>query len=79
MSKGAFSYTAGVLNEGIKLYDPQKYRPLQDWIVRAPDGSFDKAQFCERLEALLARKNLEAEAEHAPASTVRGYPASSIA
>ena len=60
MSKGAFSYTAGVLNEGITLYDPQKYRPLQDWIVRAPDGSFDEGQFCARLEALLAHKNLEA-------------------
>jgi hypothetical protein len=77
MSKGAFSYTAGVLNAGITLYDPQKYRPLQHWIVRAPDGSFDKTQFCERLEALLARKNLEAEL--APASTQRGRPASSIA
>lgn len=60
MSKGAFSYTAGVLNEGITLYDPQKYRALQDWIVRAPDGSFDATQFTAHLEALLARKNLEA-------------------
>ena len=42
MSKGAFSYTAGVLNEGITLYDPQKYRPLHGWITRAPDGSFDE-------------------------------------
>jgi glycosyltransferase involved in cell wall biosynthesis len=60
MSKGAFSYTAGVLGEGVTLYDPQKYRPLQNWIVRAPDGSFDRAQFTERLEALLARRNVEA-------------------
>jgi len=59
MSKGAFSYTGGVLNAGITLYDPQKYRPLQDWIVRAPDGSFDKQRFRERLETLLARKNLD--------------------
>ncbi len=59
MSKGAFSYTAGVLNEGITLYDPQKYRPLEDWIVRAHDGSFDNRLFCERLEAHLARKNLK--------------------
>ncbi|MCZ7594417.1 MAG: hypothetical protein M5U16_05455 [Hyphomicrobium sp.] len=43
MSKGAFSYTAGVLNEGLVLYDPQKYRPLKGWIARAPDGSFDEA------------------------------------
>jgi len=77
MSKGAFSYTAGVLNERIVLYDPQKYRPLQSWIVRAPDGSFDTAQFTRRLEALLAQRNLEAE--HALAGTEREHPASSIA
>ena len=49
MSKGAFSYTAGVLHDGITLYDPQKYRPLQGWIVRAPDGSFDEALVARRL------------------------------
>ncbi len=41
---------------GITLYDPQKYRPLEDWIVRAPDGSFDEAVLRTRLEALMARK-----------------------
>lgn len=56
MSKGAFSYTAGVLNEGITLYDPQKYRPLEDWIVRLPDGSFDRAELSARLDVLLARR-----------------------
>jgi len=55
MSKGAFSYTAGVLNEGVTLYDPQKYRPLQSWVARAPDGSFDEAELARRLDALLAR------------------------
>jgi hypothetical protein len=60
MSKGAFSYTAGVLGEGVTLYDPQKYRPLRDWIVRAPDGGFDRGDFTERLEAQLARRNVEA-------------------
>ena len=54
-SKGAFSYTAGVLNDGITLYDPQKCRPLRDWIVRAADGSFDVDQFTRRLDALLKR------------------------
>jgi hypothetical protein len=54
-SKGAFSYTAGVLNDGITLYDPQKYRPLRDWIVRAPDGSFDARAFDRRLDAMLNR------------------------
>ena len=54
MSKGAYSYTAGVLNDGITLYDPQKYRPLQGWVVRAPDGSFDEALVARRLAPLLA-------------------------
>lgn len=54
-SKGAFSYTAGVLNDGITLYDPQKYRPLADWIVREADGNFDVAQFTQRLDATLQR------------------------
>lgn len=54
-SKGAFSYTAGVLNEGIILYDPQKYRPLDDWIVRSGDGRFDGEAFARRLDAVLQR------------------------
>ena len=55
MSKGAFSYTAALLNEGVVLYDPQKYRALQDWVVRAPDGSFDEADASARLAALFTR------------------------
>lgn len=54
MSKGAFSYTAGILNEGVTLYDPQKYRRLQPWVARAPDGSFDEKQVANRIAALLA-------------------------
>jgi hypothetical protein len=54
MSKGAFSYTAGVLHDGVTLYDPQKYRPLQGWIARASDGSFDDMAVAQRLDALLA-------------------------
>ncbi len=55
MSKGAYSYTAAVLHEGLTLYDPQKYRPLQGWVVRAPDGSFDEALVARRLAPLLGR------------------------
>ena len=56
MSKGAYSYTAAVLHEGLTLYDPQKYRPLQGWVVRAPDGSFDEALVGRRLAALLGQR-----------------------
>jgi hypothetical protein len=55
MSKGAFSYTAGVLHEGITLYDPQKYRPLHGWITRAPDGSFDEVLLARHLAAPLGK------------------------
>jgi hypothetical protein len=55
MSKGAFSYTAALLNEGIVLYDPQKYRALRGWVERTPDGSFDEAEVSARLAELFAR------------------------
>ena len=38
----------------VVLYDPQKYRALQDWVVRAPDGSFDEAEVSARLAPLIA-------------------------
>jgi hypothetical protein len=76
MSRGAFSYTAGVLNRGMVLYDPQKYRPLQDWIVRDQDGNFDAAAFDARLAALMMERAevppAEPEAElAAPRATAR--------
>ncbi|MBC7833415.1 MAG: hypothetical protein H7Y62_15495 [Hyphomicrobium sp.] len=55
MSKGAYSYTAAVLHEGLVLYDPQKYRPLQEWVVRAPDGTFDEALVARSLARLLGK------------------------
>lgn len=55
MSKGAFSYTAGLLNDGLVLYDPQKYRALQGWVERTPDGAFDETIVARRIDALLAR------------------------
>ncbi len=55
MAKGAFSYVGGMLSEGIKLFDPY-YRPLPDWIGRAPDGSFSVSEFERQLVALLASR-----------------------
>ena len=55
-SKGAFSYTAAVLNEGITMYDIEKHRPLRDWIVRTPEGHFDKAHFASCIEDLLTKR-----------------------
>ncbi len=44
MAKGAFSYVAGMLSEGIKLFEPN-YRALPNWIVREHDGAFAVAEF----------------------------------
>jgi hypothetical protein len=57
MSKGGFSYTAGVLNTGVVLYAPDKYRPLAHWLVRAADGSFDAKRFDALLDGMLARRS----------------------
>jgi hypothetical protein len=62
MSKGGFSYTAGVLNTGLVLYAPQKYRSLEHWLVRAADGSFDAKRFDELLDGMLARRSLSSAA-----------------
>ena len=34
MARSAFSFVAGILSEGIKLYEPFQERPLPNWIVR---------------------------------------------
>jgi len=53
MSRSAFSYTAALLNDGICFYDPQKERPLQNWILRSRSGSFDQKELSDRLDSLL--------------------------
>jgi hypothetical protein len=52
MSRSAFSFTASLLNEGIVLYDPHKYRPLPGWITRDKSGNFDLVHFDRSLAAL---------------------------
>ncbi len=52
MSKSSFSYTAALLSEGVKLYEPFKHRPLADWLVLDGHGGFDAAAFAERVRRL---------------------------
>ncbi|MGH6991011.1 MAG: hypothetical protein ACREE3_14020, partial [Stellaceae bacterium] len=49
MAKSSFSYVAGMLSEGIKLYEPFWHPPLAPWIVRAPDGGFDRTRLADAL------------------------------
>jgi hypothetical protein len=54
MSKSSFSYVAGLLNDGIKLYDRFARPPLSDWIVRDADGAFDANLLRRRVLAKVA-------------------------
>lgn len=50
-TKSSFSYTAAILNDGVKLYEPYSHAPMSDWIVRASDGGFDTERLRARLVA----------------------------
>ena len=51
MGKGYFSYVAALISDGVAIYDPWlDIPPLRGWLVREPDGRFDKAAFLRELE-----------------------------
>jgi hypothetical protein len=52
MARSSFSFVAGLLSEGIKLYDSFRERPLPHWVVRDANGNFDEAIFNGRLSAI---------------------------
>lgn len=50
MSRSSFSFTAALLNRGAVLYDPQKYLPMPNWIVRSSSGAFDEKALERHIE-----------------------------
>ncbi|HWH58609.1 MAG TPA: hypothetical protein VN682_13335 [Terriglobales bacterium] len=71
MAKGCFSYCAGLISDGIKLFEPNplpdhnaaspgwKWRsvaPAESWIPCKPDGSFDSTAFERQLILLIEAK-----------------------
>ncbi len=48
LSRGSFSYAAGVLSEGIVIADPY-YPPQDGWLVCDDSGDFDVAALADRL------------------------------
>ena len=57
MAKGYFSYHAGLISDGIKIFEPSPYMPtVDDWLLCSQDGSFDCAAFEHQLFLLLQRK-----------------------
>jgi hypothetical protein len=57
MAKGSFSYYAALISDGVIIFEPYG-SPLDNWIVRAPDGSFDTAAFEHQLFPLIQAKGL---------------------
>jgi hypothetical protein len=58
MAKGYFSYHAGLISDGIKIFEPSPYMPtVDDWLLLcSQDGSFDCPAFERQLFLLLERK-----------------------
>ena len=70
MAKGCFSYCAGLISDGIKIFEPDplpnhnvlpgwKWRavaPTESWIACKPDGSFDSTAFDRQLILLTDAK-----------------------
>jgi hypothetical protein len=52
LSHGLFSYSAAIISDGIKLYEPFDSPPLKGWLVRQPKGNFDERLFAAQLEAM---------------------------
>jgi hypothetical protein len=55
-AKSAFSFVAGLLSEGVKIYEPFAKQPPADWLVSEIDQPIDKARFAEKIRALKARQ-----------------------
>jgi len=55
MSKSSFSYCAGLISDGIKIFE-QLREPMDDWLLCSQDGSFDCAAFEHQLFLLLQAK-----------------------
>ncbi len=55
MSKGSLCYCAALISDGIKIFEPGR-EPMEDWLLRSPEGSFDSAAFEHQLFVLLEGK-----------------------
>jgi hypothetical protein len=56
MAKSSFSYVAALMSEGIILAEPRNYTPLDNWLVRGPNGEFDEQSFDGQLQLLIQSK-----------------------
>ena len=56
MAKGCFSYCAGLISDGIKIFEPSYFPAMDSWIPCLADGSFDCADFECQLSPLIQAK-----------------------
>ena len=62
MSKSSFSYCAALISDGIKIFEPAPAppppgrEPMDDWLLRSSDGSFNSAALEHQLFVLLQGK-----------------------
>lgn len=56
MSKSSFSYVAGMLCDGLKLFEPCQLPAMPGWIMRDAAGEFDAEALRQRIAAYLAER-----------------------
>ena len=57
MSKSLFCYCAAIISDGIKVFEPGGLaQPIDGWLLRSPDGSFDRSAFERQLSLLIQSK-----------------------
>ena len=56
MAKSSFSYVSALISDGIKIYEPCGYPPLNNWVIHSPNGEFDSATFEHQLERLIEHR-----------------------
>ena len=53
MAKSSFSYLAGLLNEGIVIYEPFWHKPQRNWLSTGLDNDQFKVAFALKLSLLI--------------------------
>ncbi len=70
MGRSSFSFTAALLNEGVKVYDPFDRPAVPGWLVRDANGLVDAAQ----LQRLVVARAVERELCEGLSARPRGLP-----
>ena len=67
MAKSSFSYTAALLSEGVKIYEPFWHPPMAEWVSVEQGGQLDDVAFLSQLLGYLQRRGAGERSEASPA------------